>query len=107
MISKNNVGRSSTGLVKIWSKYPSSSRSTRIPSSASSSHVLLNRTHTVRQQVVIRGRNLEERDIVGGHGLDALDDIMRGQGDVLHARPAVKIEEFLDLRPACDPWPAR
>src|SRR6266536_312347 len=32
MISKKSVGRSSTGLVKIWSKYPSSSRSTRIPS---------------------------------------------------------------------------
>src|SRR5262249_313464 len=35
--SKNSVGRSSTGLVKICSRYPSSSRSTRMPSSARSS----------------------------------------------------------------------
>ena len=33
MISKNKVGLSSTGLVNICSKYPSSSLSTRIPSS--------------------------------------------------------------------------
>src|SRR5262249_46320281 len=34
--SKNSVGRSATGLVKICSMYPSSSRSTRMPSSANS-----------------------------------------------------------------------
>src|SRR4029453_7438181 len=37
MISKKTVGLSPSGFVKIWSRYPSSSRSTRMPSRRRSS----------------------------------------------------------------------
>ena len=70
-----------------------------MPSSASSSQIFLDRADPFGQHLVIGRRHLEERDVVGGHGPDAGDDVAGGQRDVLHARPAVVLEELVDLGP--------
>jgi len=47
--------------------------------------------------VVVRLGDLDELDASGLEIRDRADDIVRAQGDVLHARPAVEVDVLLDL----------
>jgi hypothetical protein len=47
--------------------------------------------------VVVRVRRLEELHAARGHLVDGAQDVVGGQGDVLHARPAVELQVLVDL----------
>src|SRR5436190_3465153 len=59
--------------------------------------VLLDLPDPLRHVVVVRGGRRQEEDAALPERLDRPDDVGRRQGDVLHARAAVKLEVLLDL----------
>ncbi len=58
---------------------------------------LVDLTDPLRQVLVVGGRDREEANAALPHRLDGGDDVVRDQGNVLDARPAVELQVLLDL----------
>jgi len=58
------------------------------------------RTDPFGQHLVVGRWHLEERDVIGGHGPHAGNDVAGRQRDVLHAQAVVIFKELINLGPA-------